>query len=430
MPQLLRLAETYCDFRTLAELCTQPPAPPTASGALPPPAGLQAQMLRTFEEPGLATKAALAAEEAEATGSFGAELLQALFEQGPLGCRELLRIGERYPYLRPTLSAFLQKHPGLHWMQLVGEEQFDHAARALYSWALQGEGLAFAGSVADRKAVLALGRLCHRAAMLPDAGPPPAELPPVARVSVPIDGRAAEEPMGEVRLRDASDEHYCLRVQERLPWLQLPGGGACSTQQAVEQLLAHAREAPPPAERGISRQDALTLALDLVGKTGWRHPRTQRERLTAVLATALCCGDELSRWQQLAARDAGLTDTERRAELQLRDGGLALFALLQYQEEKIAAEQQQQQQPLAPGGGGGGGLAARLASRLVDDGDDGLLSRVLREAQCEGMAKLRDTLLRAQTAAQWDAAAAAAAAATGAAEDDGVMVHAEDAMQD
>ena len=81
-------------------------------------------MLRTFEEPGLATTAALAAEEAEATGSFGAELLQALFEQGPLGCRELLRIGERYPYLRPTLSAFLQKHPGLHWMQLVGEEQF------------------------------------------------------------------------------------------------------------------------------------------------------------------------------------------------------------------------------------------------------------------------------------------------------------------
>ena len=55
--------------------------------------------------------------------------------------------------------------------------------------------------------------------------------------------------------------------------------------------------------------------------------------------------------------------------------------------------------------------------------------RVLREAQCEGIAKLRDTLLRAQTAAQWDAAAAAAAA-TGAAEDDGVMVHAEDAMQD
>ena len=437
LPQLRALAEDFCDFKTLAALCTKP-APPGC--ALPPADELQAALLLRFEDPaggggaGGAGGTTLAAEEAARNGSFAAELLQGVYELGPLGCRQLLRLPERYPYLAPALRTFLQRHPGLHWMQLVEEGDFEHAARALYSWALQGEG--FASSVDERHAVLSLGKLCHRAATLPDAGGPPpraAELPPVARVAVPIDGRAAEEPRGEVRLCDAADEQYCLRVQERLPWLQLPGGGACSTQQAVEQLLAHAREAPPPAERGISRQDALTLALDLVGKTGWRHPRTQRERLTAVLATALCCGDELSRWQQLAARDAGLTDTERRAELQLRDGGLALFALLQYQEEKIAAEQQQQQQQqqaLAPGGGGGGGLAARLASRLVDDGDDGLLSRVLREAQCEGMAKLRDTLLRAQTAAQWDAAAAAAAAATGAAEDDGVMVHAEDAMQD
>ena len=390
LPQLLRLAETYCDFRTLAELCTQPPAPPTASGALPPPAGLQAQMLRTFEEPGLATTAALAAEEAEATGSFGAELLQALFEQGPLGCRELLRIGERYPYLRPTLSTFLQKHPGLHWMQLVGEEQFDHAARALYSWALQGEGLAFAGSVADRKAVLALGRLCHRAAMLPDAGPPPAELPPVARVSVPIDGRAAEEPMGEVRLRDASDEHYCLRVQERLPWLQLADGAACGTEAAVEKLLAHAAAAAPPAERGVSTLEALTLALDLVHKTAWRHTAArQGARLQAVLGTALTLGDELARWRSLGARNAGLTDTERRAEL----GSLALFCLLKYQEEKLAADPQR---------------AAALHMARFAEGEGGVLAAMLHEAGCAADAKLRAALLGAQQVAAQQVAEAAA----------------------
>ena len=96
-------------------------------------------------------------------------------------------------------------------------------------------------------------------------------------------------------------------------------------------------------------------------------------RLQAVLGTALALGDELARWRSLAARNAGLTDTERRVEL----GGLALFCLLKYQEEKLAADPQR---------------AAALHMARLAEGEGGVLEAMLREAGCAADAKLRARL--------------------------------------
>ena len=148
LPPAARLAEEMHDYKTLSLLCTRPPP------ALPPQllrgrrvvsgVELRHELLARLVPP----PPPLYDHEERAQPPFVDELCLACYELGSLGCRELLRLPEDYPFLAPHLRAFLATYPRLYWLHLVDEAahttdpaqsttSLEEAARALYGWGLQ-----------------------------------------------------------------------------------------------------------------------------------------------------------------------------------------------------------------------------------------------------------------------------------------------------
>ena len=396
-PHAASLAETFHDYKTLGLMCTRRSASLPASllrgRHVPTPADLRheliARLIAAPPPPPLYPHEQIAHPD-----GFVHELCLAHYESGMPGCRELLRLPESYPFLAPHLTTFLASYPRLLWLHLVDEacqaehsdaasSSFDAAARALYGWGMQtGQGV----TPVERKTFLSLGKLCHRAAVLPDSSapiampfgaphtasgsaaaaaaaaaargvppplpppPPPLEsLPRVRGVPVSIEGERREVLM-DVALLNVASEHYVLRVQEELNL----GAEAKPTEQILSALLAHASGGDSLSGatlhgQPLSRDAALHLALEIAHKTSWRYSTSERgseakrSSFLRILRTALVC--ELDKWRDLANELTRLNDSQLIAALAGEAGGhpepgtrpLALFSLFSYQAAKAAA---------------------------------------------------------------------------------------------
>mmetsp|Transcript_5628 Transcript_5628/g.18851 ORF Transcript_5628/g.18851 Transcript_5628/m.18851 type:complete len:311 (-) Transcript_5628:794-1726(-) len=126
--------------------------------------------------------------------------------------------------------------------------------------------------------MLSLGKLCHHAAFLRDAPPhsdddvaagPAPTAPPVPGVLLAVDASEREE-WRAVGVAAADDEHYLLRMQEKLPWLCKAGGAAAPAEALLESLLATAASPALCAERHVSQEEVLKLSLDVAHKSAWR----------------------------------------------------------------------------------------------------------------------------------------------------------------
>jgi len=285
----------------------------------------------------------LYAGEYESEAGFGAELLQAYVEQGPNGCAAIFRasVADDCPALEDELAQFLQRHPRLSWIKHVHDAalapsdasaaaSLTGAARALYGWGLAAGG---EGGVLDRKVMLSLGKLCHHAAFLRDAPPQSdddvaaglaSSAPPVPGVLLAVDASEREE-WRAVGVAAVDDEHYLLRMQEKLPWLCTAGGAAAPAEALLESLLATAASPAFCAERHVSQEEVLKLSLDVTHKSAWRLGESARgraarsERLVRVLAAAANADGQA--WLHLSSRLGTISETGLRKAL--LEGGTA-----------------------------------------------------------------------------------------------------------
>jgi len=162
--------------------------------------------------------------------------------------------------------------------------------------------------------MLSLGKLCHHAAFLRDAPPhsdddvaagPAPTAPPVPGVLLAVDASEREE-WRAVGVAAADDEHYLLRMQEKLPWLCKAGGAAAPAEALLESLLATAASPALCAERHVSQEEVLKLSLDVAHKSAWRLGDSARgraarsERLVRVLAAAANADGQA--WLPLSSR--------------------------------------------------------------------------------------------------------------------------------
>jgi len=255
--------------------------------------------------------------------------------------------------------------------------------------------------------MLSLGKLCHHAAFLRDAPPhsdddvaagPAPTAPPVPGVLLAVDASEREE-WRAVGVAAADDEHYLLRMQEKLPWLCKAGGAAAPAEALLESLLATAASPALCAERHVSQEEVLKLSLDVAHKSAWRLGDSARgraarsERLVRVLAAAANADGQA--WLHLSSRLRSISETGLRKAL--LEGGTAehaagdprpllLWSLLAWEADKRA--------------GGGGG------SREVVSLHGPLLGELLAALGRVDDTALRSTLQRAQTEAEAAAAEA------------------------
>ena len=433
VPYAVALAEKMHDWKTLALLCMArqdgaPVVPCVPSDLLNgrraiSPHELRHELLTRYSS-GAPPPPPLYEGEGGAAGAthkFVEALCSAHFEHGSAACRELLLLPQTYPALKPTLRSFLEAYPRLYWLHLVDEAAhasahhddapLHDAAAALYGWGLLS---AHGVTPIERKAFLSVGKLCHRAALLPEdpaalrahadavvkakrAGRPPPpppkppdQLPKVRNVEVSLDGEQRSGVV-DVGLNDVADEQYALRVQEKLGL-----GEARPTEEIITTLLRHAEDGGTLGQDvalGGRRLDPATcceLALDVAHKTAWRYgdgtegsdsAEARRSRLHEIFWAALQMHQGVDRWRDLAVRkrNHGLNDTEILNVLQ----PLPLFRLLIHQAHRSMAK---------PGGAEhewlhssaliGGSLLSSLVERAVGPGhpEAVLLQELLDEA--------------------------------------------------
>ena len=433
VPYAVALAEKMHDWKTLALLCMArrdgaPVMPCVPSDLLNgrraiSPHELRHELLTRYSS-GAPPPPPLYEGEGGAAGAthkFVEALCSAHYEHGSAACRELLLLPQTYPALKPTLRSFLEAYPRLYWLHLVDEAAhasahhddapLHDAAAALYGWGLLS---AHGVTPIERKAFLSVGKLCHRAALLPEdpaalrahadavvkakrAGRPPPpppkppdQLPKVRNVEVSLDGEQRSGVV-DVGLNDVADEQYALRVQEKLGL-----GEARPTEEIITTLLRHAEDGGTLGQDvalGGRRLDPATcceLALDVAHKTAWRYgdgtegsdsAEARRSRLHEIFWAALQMHQGVDRWRDLAVRkrNHGLNDTEILNVLQ----PLPLFRLLIHQAHRSMAK---------PGGAEhgwlhssaliGGSLLSSLVERAVGPGhpETVLLQELLDEA--------------------------------------------------
>ena len=242
----------------------------------------------------------------------------------------------------------------------------------------------------------------------------PDQVPSVPSVPVAVDGKTNEEPR-DVSLHHASDEWYCLWVQERLPWLQQSDGSGSDSEQLFSALVEHAREVDLQLQRGVSAADALKLALDVAHKTAWRFPMTtagseiRRERMVQILAAAVL--PEIAAWRNIGDHLSRISDSGLKSLLEGRDNGLRhfmegescaleesthpsspqamtsndlctgkliLFEILEYEEQKFAEETDGQGRERISLETDSGSLLPRLLDALNATGDTSLGAAISR----------------------------------------------------
>ena len=433
VPYAKELAEKMQDWKTLALLCiARPDGTPDGTPVVPcvPAALLNGRRALSPHKLRDELLTRYSSGAAGATHKFVEELCRVHYEYGSATCRELLLLPQTYPALQPALRRFLEAYPRLYWLHLVDEahasahhDALHDAAVALYGW-----GLLSANGVTpiERKAFLSVGKLCHRAALLPEdpdavdkhaeavhdakrtgrppppPPKPPDQLPKVRNVKVSLDGERCSGIPVDVGLNDVADEQYVLRVQEELGL----AGEARPTEEIIVNLLRHAEDGHTLGQDvalGGGRLDPATcceLALDVAHKTAWRYgdgtegsssAAARRSRLLEIFWAALQMHQGVGRWRDLALRkrNHGLNDTQILTELQ----PLPLFRLLIHQAHRSMAK---------PGGAEdswlhewlqGGSLLASLVERAVGPGhsETELLRELLDEAHRKAVEAARDT---------------------------------------